>query len=236
MPEPGPSGRPGGTRRTTRRVHRLRRAGTLATALALALAAVLVWGFDGDGSPGGPGRPAAGPLSADGRAPGPGSDAAQPTGVRAGPSGPARLRVPSLSIDAPLIDLGLGPDGQIAVPPYSAPQEAGWFDGSVSPGGSGTAVIVGHVDTRSGPAVFWNLSALRSGDRVDVQNQDGRTETFAVDRVEEFSRDHFPAAQIYGSVPGAPAQLRLITCGGPYDHRRGEYTGNTVAFAHLAAA
>jgi hypothetical protein len=234
MPEPGAPRPDGGTRRTSRRVHRLRRTGTVATVLALVLAVVLTWDRD---DAGGPRKPTTRPLSADIGAPRTaGRDAARPTDVPTAPTGPARLRVPALSIDAPLIDLGLGPDGQIAVPPYSAPQEAGWFDGSVSPGDDGTAVIVGHVDTRSGPAVFWNLSAIRSGDRIDVQDQDGRTETFAVDRVEEFSRDHFPAAQIYGSVPGAPAQLRLITCGGPYDHRRGEYTGNTVAFAHLATA
>ena len=225
-PAAGTAQRPGGAPR------RVRRARTVTAALALALSAVLLWGLDG----GGPGtRPRADAFgSAATAARGPGQDAVRPAGRQDPPVGPARLRVPSLAIDAPLIDLGLGPDGEISVPPYSAPGEAGWFAGSVAPGDPGTAVIIGHVDTREGPAVFWNLSALRPGDRIDVQGRDGRIATFTVDRVTEFSRAHFPAEQVYGPLPGAPAQLRLITCGGPYDHRRGQYTGNTVVFAHLS--
>ena len=154
-------------------------------------------------------------------------------GVDAPPAAPLRLRISALGLDAPLVRIGLGPDGEIGVPPQDRPQEAAWFNGSVLPGAEGTSVIVGHVDTGTGPAVFWGLSTLHPGVRIDVQGQDRRTSVFAVDQVSEFARSDFPAERVYGAQRGAGAQLRLITCGGRYDPRHGGYTANTVAFAHL---
>lgn len=99
------------------------------------------------------------------------------------------------------------------------------------PGNKGTAIVLGHVDTKTAPAVFWSLSALTKGATVDIARDDKVTATFTVDSVEVFPKDQFPDDRVYGNSPDA--QLRLITCGGVYDHARSDYTANVVVFAHL---
>jgi hypothetical protein len=147
-------------------------------------------------------------------------------------STPLALAIPSVRLDAPLLGLGMDGKGAAELPPFSLPRTAGWLRDSASPGEAGTAVVVGHVDTTTGPAVFWNLAAVRPGAEVDVTRLDGRTAVFTVDAVRTYPKAGFPAAQVYGPGPGA--QLRVVTCGGTFDRNRREYTGNVVLFAHLS--
>jgi hypothetical protein len=147
-------------------------------------------------------------------------------------STPLALAIPSVRLQAPLLGLGMDGRGAAELPPFSLPRTAGWLRDSASPGEPGTAVVVGHVDTTTGPAVFWNLAAVRPGAEVDVTRLDGRTAVFTVDRVQAYPRARFPAAQVYG--PSQGAQLRVVTCGGTFDRSRREYSGNVVLFAHLS--
>ncbi|MBF9072399.1 class F sortase [Streptacidiphilus fuscans] len=149
-------------------------------------------------------------------------------------STPLTLAIPSVRLSAPLLGLGMDGKGAAELPPFSLPHMAGWLRDSAAPGERGTSVIVGHVDTTTGPAVFWNLSAVRPGAEVDVNRVDGRTAVFTVDQVRAYPKPAFPAAQVYGPGPGA--QLRVITCGGGFDRARHEYTGNVVLFAHLSGS
>ncbi|MFD7547903.1 class F sortase [Streptomyces sp. NPDC059578] len=143
---------------------------------------------------------------------------------------PARVQVPSIRVDAPLLDVGYDPQGQIEAPAPTRPDTAGWFSEGLTPGERGTAVITGHVDTRTGPAVFYSLGLLRPGETVEVPRADGQTAVFTVDGVETFKREGFPAERVYGDT-GRP-ELRLITCGGSYAGESG-YDANVVVFAHL---
>ncbi|MFH9657438.1 class F sortase [Streptomyces sp. NPDC017248] len=143
-----------------------------------------------------------------------------------------RVRIPAIRVDAPVVQVGLDPDGWVAAPPPENPGLAGWFTGAVSPGEKGTAVIVGHVDNKQGPAVFYGLGALKKGNQVEVARQDGKTAVFEIYGVEVFAKDAFPGDRVYGSK-GAP-ELRVITCGGGFSQRNG-YEGNVVVFARLAA-
>jgi hypothetical protein len=147
-------------------------------------------------------------------------------------STPIQLAVPSIGLTAPLLGLGLDGKGAPELPPFSQPRTAGWLRDSVTPGEAGTAVLVGHVDTHTGPAVLWNLSAVRPGARVEVSRLDGTTALFTVDELRTFPRTRFPSARVYGAGPDA--QLRIITCGGAFDRAHQEYTGNVVLFAHLS--
>jgi hypothetical protein len=143
---------------------------------------------------------------------------------------PTRLDIPAIGVSTPLMTLGLNDDGTIAVPPLRTDAPAGWYRYLATPGETGSAVILGHVDTaRDGPAVFYRLRDLRPGDRLSVRRADERTAVFAVDRVAEYAKADFPAAAVYGSV-GRPV-LRLITCGGTFDHVRRQYRGNVIVFA-----
>ena len=106
---------------------------------------------------------------------------------------------------------------------------AGWYRYLASPGEPGPAVILGHVDTRSGPAVFHRLGVLRRGDLVRVTRQDGRVVRFRVTDVVLVAKSAFPTQAVYGAT--VLPTLRLVTCGGTFDRRAHSYTGNTVVFA-----
>lgn len=150
------------------------------------------------------------------------------------PSAPTRLEIPKIGVTTPLMALGLNSDHSLQVPPLSRAQEAGWYRYGPTPGSTGAAVIVGHVDTTSGPAVFFRLGKLRPGDVIRVHREDGTTAEFRVDSAEAVSKNDFPTQKVYGRV-GYPA-LRLITCGGSFDRGSGHYTDNIIVYAHLAAA
>ncbi|MFH9011342.1 class F sortase [Streptomyces sp. NPDC017943] len=143
---------------------------------------------------------------------------------------PARVGIPAIQVDAPIIPVGLDADGWVGAPPPEDPNLAGWFTGAVTPGEKGTAVVVGHVDNQQGPAVFYGLGALKKGNRVEIARQDGRTAVFEIYGVEVFAKDDFPGDRVYGSK-GA-AELRVITCGGGFTEQDG-YAGNVVAFARM---
>ncbi|MCX4766843.1 class F sortase [Streptomyces sp. NBC_01275] len=142
----------------------------------------------------------------------------------------SRVRIPAIRVDAPVMPVGLDADGWVGAPPPEDPNLAGWFTGAVSPGEKGTAVVVGHVDNKQGPAVFYGLGALKKGNRVDVARLDGKTAVFEVYGIEVFEKNNFPGDRVYASK-GSP-ELRVITCGGGFSKGSG-YDGNVVAFARL---
>ncbi|MET9429411.1 class F sortase [Streptomyces sp. NPDC003036] len=146
---------------------------------------------------------------------------------------PTRLRIPAIGVDAPFTDLSIGPSGRLEAPPDDDVNLVGWFAAGVSPGQLGTAIVAGHLDTKTSPAVFARLSTVQPGNRVAISRKDGTTATFVVDTIESFPQDDFPDERVYSDT--ADAQLRLITCGGSYDHEKKRYTENTVVFAHLDA-
>jgi hypothetical protein len=143
---------------------------------------------------------------------------------------PTWLSIPSLAIRTRLIHLGVNRNGTLQVP--SSTTVAGWYTGSPRPGTIGSAIIAGHVDSRTGPGIFFWLRTLHRGDRIYVGRADGTMAVFTVTKVRKFAKDEFPTAAVYGPVPDA--ELRLITCGGIFDRSRGSYLSNVVVFARLA--
>ena len=147
------------------------------------------------------------------------------------PTLPVRLQIPAIGVSTPLVKLGRLPDGSIEVPHDW--NTAGWYDRGPRPGQPGPAVILGHVDSKTGPAVFFRLRALRPRDVVRVGLADGRTLVFRVQRVEQYPKDKFPTEAVY--LPTLNRELRLITCGGEFDYAAGSYRDNIVVYATLAA-
>jgi LPXTG-site transpeptidase (sortase) family protein len=141
---------------------------------------------------------------------------------------PRRLRIPALGLDVPLGTVGLDPKGAIAAPADFA--QAAWFDGGTAPGDTGPAVIVGHYDSTTGPAVFYDLPRLRTGDTVQVEREAG-TVSFTVVAVRQYPKNEFPTAEVHAATPGP--ELRLITCGGEFNRRDRHFTDNVVAYAVL---
>lgn len=186
---------------------------------------------------------------------GPGGDAAQPAGTpsngaarvgaadgfqdpasaaadsRSSETSPTRLLIPAIGVDAGFEQLALGAAGELQ-PPVDW-DSVGWYADGVVPGQIGPAVIAGHVDSTTGPAVFIDLEKLKRGDEVTVQLSDDSTQSFRVTGTERVSKDGFPSERVYGPTP--TPTLRLITCDGTFDPAIGHYDDNLIVYAELAS-
>jgi LPXTG-site transpeptidase (sortase) family protein len=155
---------------------------------------------------------------------------ASPTAAPSRVGVPTRVDIPSIGIHASIVPLGLNPVGVIDVPDNFV--QAGWYSGGPRPGDSGPAVILGHVDSFRGPAVFFELKDLQAGASITVTSSTG-TQTFIVDSVETYPKTEFPTEEVYGPV--SDRALRLVTCGGKFDETHHSYLSNVIVFATAAS-
>ncbi|MCW3839742.1 sortase [Micromonospora yasonensis] len=148
------------------------------------------------------------------------------------PAQPAELAIPSIGVRSTLVDLAREPNG--ALPAPADYQVAGWYASGPMPGEAGgpPAVIVGHVDSSTGPGVFYRLRDLAVGGEVEVRDIAGKVWRFRVYRLSEYPKATFPSGEVY--APSNHAELRLITCTGVFDQRAGSYRDNLVAYATLS--
>jgi hypothetical protein len=156
---------------------------------------------------------------------------ATPAGPAMDRSEPTQLSIPYIGVTAPFTKLTIGSDGRLQAPPEDNSNLAGWYADGPTPGERGSAIVAGHVDTKTGPAVFFLLTLLKPGQAVDITRADGSVAHFTIDSVEVFAKNDFPDQRVYGETPDA--QLRIITCGGTFDHAKQDYKDNVVVFAHL---
>ncbi len=144
---------------------------------------------------------------------------------------PTTVDIARLGISSNLVQLRKRTNGTLEVPKNYG--KAGWYVGSAHPGDPGPTVIVGHVDSFEGPAVFYRLKELKQGDRITVRRADGSNIVFAVDSVRTYAKRNFPTALVYRG--DGKASLRLVTCGGEFDRRSKSYLSNTVVIARPVA-
>ncbi len=140
---------------------------------------------------------------------------------------PVAVTIPSLGLDEDLIELNVVA-GTLQVPTRYG--DVGWWRDGPAPGAPGSAVLVGHVDSPTGPAVFYRLSAIQIGDVVTIRRADGTKATFRVKEATLYPRESFPSSSVYRQY-GRPT-LTLVTCGGTYDAAAGQYTDNLVVTAY----
>jgi hypothetical protein len=151
-------------------------------------------------------------------------------GYRATPL-PVRVQIPKIGVASSLDRLGRAPDGTVEVPGPDRWQVPGWYELGPRPGELGSAVILGHVDSKRGPAVFFRLRELRRGDEIEVTRADGSSVRFVVQRTEQYDKQRFPTDAVY--YPTLTSALRLVTCGGEFDHSTGHYRSNIIVFATI---
>lgn len=144
---------------------------------------------------------------------------------------PVRIEIPGIGVSAPIDAVGLNQDGTLKVPADFA--RTNYYTGRPVPGDPGPAIIVGHVDNRRGPAVFYRLRELQPGGEVVVHRADGSQVGFVVERSRQVPKNAFPTEEVYGATPDPT--LRLITCGGTFDRRSGHYRDNIVVFLRARA-
>lgn len=145
-------------------------------------------------------------------------------------SEPVSLSIPKLNINTTFEEpLGLNEDRTIEVP--DSYDKVGWYKYGPTPGELGPAVILGHVDSYQGPAVFFYLGQLAVGDEIDITRSDGTIAKFSVTALERYEQSVFPRELVYGDIDYAG--LRLVTCSGTYVHGAQRYTHNLVVYAAL---
>ncbi len=144
---------------------------------------------------------------------------------------PVRVRIPAIGVDAPVGPLEV--DETSVLPPPDTDEGTGWWRAGPEPGERGPAVIVGHVDSYQGPAVFVRLHEMQAGQEILVDRADGTTATFVATRVERHDKDAFPTEAVYDDTPDP--QLRLVTCGGDFDRQDRRYLDNIIIYAARTA-
>jgi sortase (surface protein transpeptidase) len=143
---------------------------------------------------------------------------------------PQTLRIPKISLQAPIESVGLDTERKMDVPKNS--DDVGWYDLQNKPGEPGNAVIDGHLDKASGaPAAFWNLHKLDVGDKIIVTDAKGNALTFSVIRKATYNYDTFPIAEVFG--PSSKKLLNLISCAGAWDKTAHNYSERTVIYSQL---
>lgn len=172
----------------------------------------------------GPATPKAAPPSP---APPPAPGAALPASV------PVSVDAPSIGVNSTLLQLGKQANGEVDTPPGEPGSPAGWYKNSPTPGQTGSAVILGHVNSTNNPVgVFYRLHELTPGQAITVTRSDHTAAVFTVDKVDVYHKASFPTVEVYRNADRP--EIRLITCGG-YDQATGQYLDNTVVYAHLTS-
>jgi sortase (surface protein transpeptidase) len=140
---------------------------------------------------------------------------------------PRAIRIPAIGVSAPVIPLGLNADGTMQTPQSFS--VTGWYKPWHEPGERGTSVITGHVDSVSGPAVFYRLRDLRRGNIIRIARADGSVVRFRVEGLERWPKAEFPTRRVFRRT--RTATLRLVTCSGNFDASTGHYVDNTIVYA-----
>jgi LPXTG-site transpeptidase (sortase) family protein len=126
---------------------------------------------------------------------------------------PARLRIPSIGVDAPVEQVSAKSDGTMGTPTKFG--DVAWYAPGQKPGAEGNAVFAGHVDNALTTAgVFEHLSSLKKGDYITVADEAGKTLVYRVVSSQSYAANEAPVAQIFAK--SGPSQLVLITCAGDW--------------------
>lgn len=148
---------------------------------------------------------------------------------RTAPFAPARVRVPRLGVDVPIVPVTVQPDGLLAVP--ADVHTIGWWSaGAAAAASSGTVVLAGHVDSaRQGPGAFFGIRTLRPGDQVILSSAGGRATAYTVAARREYPKSTLPAGEVFDQ--DTTARLVMVTCGGAFNTNTHHYYDNVVVYA-----
>ncbi|BAU26020.1 LPXTG-site transpeptidase (sortase) family protein [Aneurinibacillus soli] len=143
---------------------------------------------------------------------------------------PVRIEIPQIKLKAAVEPVPVLANGQMGVP--TSFEKVGVLMPWTNPGEPGNAVIAGHFDHYTGPAVFYHLRKLKRGDKIFLYNRKNDKLVFIVKDVESFMTKKAPLKRIFG--PSSTAQLNLITCSGKFNKKTHEHAQRLVVFAEIS--
>ena len=143
---------------------------------------------------------------------------------------PLSIRVPAVGIEASFeAPVALDSFGRMEVP--EGYDTVAWYEFAPTPGELGPSVVLGHVDSESGPKVFHPLKDVNEGDIIEVTREDGTVAVFEAYKIKYYRQTRFPMQDVFGDTDGA--EIRLITCSGIFDHATYRYSHNLVVYGKL---
>jgi sortase A len=131
---------------------------------------------------------------------------------------PQQLVIPRLGVQAPIENKGIDSHNQMEAP--DKPFDVAWYPFTAKPGAGGNAVFAGHKDFAGiGPAVFWKLGQLSTGDTIQVSGADQVQLQYQVTQTWDYTLANIPMASVLAQ--GGGDQITLITCAGSYSRAAG---------------
>ncbi len=146
------------------------------------------------------------------------------------PEVPLTLSIPSIGVNTSIEHVGLDKEKRMDVP--KDPDNVAWYNLGPRPGEQGNAVIAGHLDSTTGPAVFYKLDQLKEGDELFVTASDQKQYRFVVTGKSAYPENEFPLQEVFG--PSDIPRLNLITCKGTFNKAIKSYSHRTVIYTQLA--
>lgn len=143
---------------------------------------------------------------------------------------PVKLEIPKLNVSTSIEEVGRLENGQMGVPQDT--DQVGWFAPGIKPGSPGNAVMAGHVDSLTGPSVFYELDKLKKGDEILVYGSEDEVLTFTVVKTEVYPRQNAPVDSIFGFTYGSG--LNLITCTGEFNRSVKTHDDRLVVYTELS--
>lgn len=142
---------------------------------------------------------------------------------------PIRIKIPAISVDTSFEYTGLTLNGEMEAP--KDPTKVGWYKFGPIPGEIGNSVIAGHFGYKNNiPAVFDNLSKLKIGDKIYVEDGNKKITTFIISEIKSYKYTD-DASLVFSSNDGL-SHLNLITCGGIWNKLLKSYSDRTVVFSN----
>lgn len=142
---------------------------------------------------------------------------------------PVTLEIPAIGVTSEIENVGKLENGQMGVP--ESVDHVGWFEPGTLPGNRGSSVMAGHIDSLTGPAVFYKLDQLKKGDEVIVKDANGKSLTFIVTHTKRYPRKEAPIEEIFGFSYGS--RLNLITCTGEFNRKAKTHEERLVVYTEL---
>jgi sortase (surface protein transpeptidase) len=147
------------------------------------------------------------------------------------PDLPRYIRIPKLDVYARVLQVGVTSSGALATP--SNVFDTAWYTGSAKPGDAGATLIDGHVSSWTTNGVFYGLKNLVAGDQINIEKGDGTKLNYTVVTTQAYPADKVDMSALMKPVTTGKSGLNLITCGGKYDSKSGEFTQRIAVFAAL---
>ncbi len=142
---------------------------------------------------------------------------------------PIRLVVATAALNMAVKSVGVGADGQMALP--ADPTDIGWYRFGPGPADrAGSVVLGGHLDSREfGVGPLSRLRKVRPGDLIEITMTDRSVAGYRVTTVKNIPKQKLAVDDLFDRE--GSRRLRIVTCGGPYDADAGGYRDNLVVTA-----